>query len=328
MDTIERPDYLRRLGYCLYQGAEKGIMSGAKLLTIIIPVSFAVMLLSWGGILDIIAVWMGPLFKYIGLPGEAALAFISAGFVNLYTGIAAMSAMTLTARELTILAVISLISHNLPVEVAIQQKSGSSGVWLLILRLATSAAAGLILNIIMPAGPSEPIITSVLAAGHLSLQSAMQLWFQDTIDLAARVLLIIVGLMALLRVLSEFGMIKWLSRPLSPLLLLLGLPRSTAFLWIVANTLGLAYGGGVIIEEVQTGAISKRDVNLLNHSIAICHSLLEDTLLFVVLGAWWMWLVFPRMVLAAAAVWILRIRERRAAELGSLHNNGHREQDV
>jgi spore maturation protein SpmB len=308
--TTPEPAYLQRLQTCLIEGAGKGLRSGIRLLAIIIPVSFLVMLLSWSGVLRWAAQWMAPLFGHIGLPGEAALAFITGAFINLYAGIAAMSAMTLTARQLTILAVISLISHNLPVEVAVQHKAGSSGPRLLIMRLLTSATAGLLLHRTMPAGPPEPVITSVLAAGSQSFAEALTNWGLDAGFLAAKVLVIIVVLMVLLRILTEFGLIQQLSRPLWPVLAVLGLPRSTAFLWIVANTLGLAYGAGVILEEVRTGMIEKRDVDLLNHSIAVCHSLLEDTLLFVAIGAWWMWLIFPRLFLAAAVVWLKRLETR------------------
>ncbi len=91
------------------------------------------------------------------------------------------------------------------------------------------------------------------------------------------------------------------------MLWLLGLPRNTAFLWIVANTLGLAYGAAVLIDETASGQITRQEAELLNRSIAICHSLLEDTLLFVAIGAWAFWISIPRMALAAAAVWTYRL---------------------
>ena len=46
-------------------------------LCIMIPVSFAVRLLDYSGILYYIGRFLGPLMHYLGLPGEAALALIS-----------------------------------------------------------------------------------------------------------------------------------------------------------------------------------------------------------------------------------------------------------
>lgn len=64
-----------------------------------------------------------------------------------------------------------------------------------------------------------------------------------------------------------------------------GLPAKTAFLWIVANTLGLAYGAAVMIDETESGKITKKDVDLLNHHISISHSNLEDVFLVASVGA-------------------------------------------
>lgn len=129
--------------------------------------------------------------------------------------------------------------------------------------------------------------------------------------------MLVMGLMVLQKVMEEFGVVGWLSRTLWPALWLLGLPRGTAFLWITANTLGLAYGGAVLLEETRAGKLPKEDVDLLNRSIAVCHSLLEDTLLFVAIGAWALWITLPRLALAAAAAWGYRAwRRLRPAPAG------------
>jgi hypothetical protein len=76
---------------------------------------------------------------------------------------------------------------------------------------------------------------------------------------------------------------------------------------MVANTLGLAYGAAVIVEEAESGRLSKDDAQYLNRHIGVCHSLLEDTLLYVAIGAPILWLVTPRVLLAAVAVWGYRL---------------------
>ena len=86
----------------------------------------------------------------------------------------------------------------------------------------------------------------------------------------------------------------------------MGLSKNTAFLWVVANTLGLAYGGGILIKQKEQGSISRRHLTELNASMAICHSLLEDSLLFVAVGATLFWIVLPRMIFAALIVWVYR----------------------
>jgi hypothetical protein len=94
---------------------------------------------------------------------------------------------------------------------------------------------------------------------------------------------------------------------MSPVLAIFGLPAKTSFLWIVANTLGLAYGAAVMIDETESGKITKKDVDLLNHHIAISHSNLEDVLLLASVGAAIWWMLIARWVFAMVLVWELRL---------------------
>jgi hypothetical protein len=75
---------------------------------------------------------------------------------------------------------------------------------------------------------------------------------------------------------------------------------------------GLTYGSVVMIEEVERGEIAAADADLLNYHIAINHSLLEDTLLFVAIGVPAVWITFPRILLAIIAVWTVRIFRKSA----------------
>ena len=71
----------------------------------------------------------------------------------------------------------------------------------------------------------------------------------------------------------------------------------------MANFLGLAYGAAVMIEETEQGKIAQRDVDLLNHHIAVSHSNLEDLLLFFAAGGLFWWMLLPRLCWAIILVW-------------------------
>ena len=111
------------------------------LLKLILPISLAVSLLQYWGIIAYIAHYLSPAFSLIGLPGETAIAFISSLFLPLYAPIAVMATLSLDMREITILALMCLISHNMFVESAIQRKTGSSAVIMFMLRIITSFIA-------------------------------------------------------------------------------------------------------------------------------------------------------------------------------------------
>jgi hypothetical protein len=86
----------------------------------------------------------------------------------------------------------------------------------------------------------------------------------------------------------------------------MGLSTDSSFLWFIAQTLGLAYGSAIMIEDVENKTISLKDANLLNYHIAINHSLLEDTLLFVAIGVPAGWIISTRVILAILIVWCVR----------------------
>lgn len=64
-----------------------------------------------------------------------------------------------------------------------------------------------------------------------------------------------------------------------------GMSKSAAPITMVGMTLGLSYGGGLIINEARSGRLSDRDIFLSMSLMGICHGLIEDTLLMCAIGA-------------------------------------------
>ena len=116
--------------------------------------------------------------------------------------------------------------------------------------------------------------------------------------------------MFLQKILDEFGFMKILSKLFKPLMKPMGLSNKISFHWIIANTIGLTYGSAIMIDQVETGKISLKDADYLNQHIAISHSLLEDTLLFVAIGVSAWWITFPRVAIAIVVVWLYRAEQR------------------
>jgi len=275
------------------------------LIRITVTVSLIIVLLRYVGILYWISDALSPVFKVVGLPGEAALAFITGYFVNVYSAIAVMVTLDMDIRAITILSVMVLCAHNMITETAVQKKTGSS-VWRILLTRSLSAfVLGVALNIAIPGEVVR--IDSSVAVTKEALLPMLEAWGISTIYLIAKMVALIFGLSILQRLLSEFGVIRWISRFLKPIMLFFGLPAKTAFLWIVANTLGLAYGAAIMIEETERGNISRKDVDLLNHHIGISHSNLEDLLLLVSVGGMLWWLLLSRWCMSFVLVWERRL---------------------
>jgi hypothetical protein len=63
----------------------------------------------------------------------------------------------------------------------------------------------------------------------------------------------------------------------------------------------------MMADMVDEGKLSIEDSNMVNHHLAISHSLLEDTLLFVALGIPIGIIVGTRVLFAMAVVWGRRL---------------------
>ena len=276
------------------------------LLKIILPVSLSVTLLQYWGVIAFIAHYMTPAFSVIGLPGESVIVFISSIFLSLYAPIAVISTLSLEMREITILAVMCLISHNMIIETAVQKKTGSSAFIMFFLRISMSFIAAYILNLLLPAHIGAKLL-AVEITEFGSITELLQNWIKDAGGLSLKITLIVFGLMILQNVLKEFKILDIISKTFAPFMKIFGLSANSSFLWFIAQLLGLTYGSAVLIEEVENNEITKYDANLLNYHIAINHSLLEDTLLFVAIGVPAGWMIVPRFIIAILVVWTVKL---------------------
>jgi hypothetical protein len=275
------------------------------LIRITVFITLGVQLLEYFNILPFISGFLSPVFNLMGLPGEAALAWVTGYFVNVYSAIAVIATLNLDVRMVTILSVMILCAHNIIAETAVQKKTGSSAIRIVVIRTLSAFVLGFFLNLIMPE-VSEKIAIGT-KAGYETFIDMIEAWGIKTIRLVILMSILIFSLSILQKLLSEFGVIRWLSKLLRPLLYLFGLPAKTSFLWIVANTLGLAYGAAVMIDETESGKITRDDANLLNHHISISHSNLEDVILLGSVGALIWWMLAARWAFAFLLVWELRL---------------------
>ncbi len=297
----------QRLWSATKSGLPKAKRTIFWLLQMILPISLAVRLLQFTGVLDYVSIALNPVFQAVGLPGEASIAFVSSVFLPLYAPIAIASSLTLSIRQLTILGIMCLISHNTIVETAIQKKTGSNFAFIWFLRIGMSFVAAFIWNSLLPQemGVSTVLSTSVVA--EQTLGPVLWLWLQGALMLSIKIALIVTALMVLQRILEEFHVMDLLSRVFAPVMSFMGLSRNSSFLWFVANIIGLTYGSAILIEQVQDGKISRKDAGMLNNHLAISHSLLEDTSLWVVVGVPLFWVTVPRVLLAIMVVWTIRL---------------------
>ncbi len=279
------------------------------LVKIMVSVSFGIMLLQYFGVIAWISELLTPLFSSFGLPGEAALAYVSGYFVNCYTAMAVMSTLSLDMRAATILAVMVLCSHNMIVETTVQAKTGSSALRIVVIRTLSAFILAFVLNKIMP-GEFVAHETHLVTAENITFVEMLKNWAIRTLRTVGLMIVLVYALTLLQRILNEFGIIEKISNFLKPVMVFFGLPPRTAFLWLVANTLGLAYGAAVMIDETEHGSTTKEENDILNHHIGVSHSNLEDLLLFTAMGGSFLWMLLSRWAMSLLLVWERKIENK------------------
>lgn len=275
--------------------------SASWLLKLMIPISLTVALLQHWGILAWIAGYLNPLFSMLGLPGESAVLFISGAAAGTYAGVAAMMSVHLTLRQATIVGIMILICHALPMECTVNHKTGSNFLRMGLIRIFMAFVAAMYLNQLLP-DMSTPYLY-MGAAADSSLMEVLQTWTLSQLKVAILVFLIIYVLMVIQSLIQLYSLLDPLSRFLAPLMRFFGLPRKAAYMWLVGNVLGLSYGSAVMLDLEERGQITREDANAVNYHLIMNHSMLEDTIVMAVTGISVFWILATRILFALIVVW-------------------------
>ncbi len=308
--------------YILLPAIKKSAGTALWLLKMILPISLVVRFLDYFGVLTFLAGYLDPIFMNLGLPGSTAIIFITSIFLPLYAPLAIITSMSLTLRELTILALMCQIAHNLPVESAIQAKTGSSFWGMVTLRISLSILTGFLLNLVLPLEMGMPLFIRTNVEIVSSIGEMLLLWLQNSLNISILIVVVIFSLNLLYNILNAYKLISKLSKVIEPLLKFFGLPANTGFLWLIGYIVGLAYGGALMMDQMKDGKVSPTEANLLNHHLAVSHSVIEDNLLFVALGVSIWWILSVRFILAWIVVWTRRLILRISSKM-KVNNNAY-----
>lgn len=258
------------------------------LIKIMVPTLIIVKGLELIGAIGWLAFILSPVMALVGLPDEMGLVWAAALLTNIYTGMAVYFDMAsqnpLSLAQVSVLGTLLLIGHNLLVEGAIAKKSGVKWRVTLLVRIGGALLLGALLNL------------SYQTFGLLE-QPAVMLWQPEAQDLnliswalsqlqiLGMILVIISALMTLLKILNLLGVEKLMHIMLDPLLRFIGVGKEAANTTVIGMTLGLAFGGGLLIQEAKAGHMTQKDILLSMCFLGLCHSLIEDTFLILMLGA-------------------------------------------
>lgn len=282
-------------------GLKSGWRSFVWMCEIVIPISFLVTLLQWSGWLDKIDFVLNPLMSFLHLPSQAALPIISGMLINIYAVIAVVTVLPFTAAQMTLIAIFTLICHNLIMEGIVQYRSGINVLKATLTRITAAVLTVFVVSQFF-GDTSQGIVMSSALPAHTPLLNIMTTWARDTGILLLKIFGIIMFIMILLEISRTLG---WIDRVLivfKPMMRVLGLSGRTAIMFVAGIIFGLLYGGAIIVEEGKKGTLTREEVEYLHVSLGINHAMIEDPALFAVLGVNIFWLWIPRLIMAIIAV--------------------------
>lgn len=291
------------------------------LLKVMVPALIVVKLLDLAGATAALAYVLAPLMALVGLPDTLGIVWAAAMLTNIYTALVVFveygTQQPLSVAQVTVLGSMILVAHSLPLEGAVAKATGVNWRATLAIRIGGALALGALLNLAYAFSGTLQHESRMLWQPPPS-DSGPLTWILDQFAMLALVLVVIAILMAGLKLLRVLGIERVMHALLAPLLKLIGIRREAANITIIGTTLGLSFGAGLLIREVRSGALSRRDVFLTMGFLGLCHSVIEDTLLILLLGADLSGILWARLGFALVVVAVLaRLPQlnRRLAEV-------------
>lgn len=278
------------------------------LFKIVVPLSIATKLLNDWGVTAYIGIALGPVMTLVGLPGSMGLVWATAMVSSLYAAIIVFSTLItvepLTLAQVTILTTMMLLAHSLPIELRIAQKAGPRLPFMLLLRILGAMLIGFLLNqIYLKSGYLQ---TEFVAMWKPEMNDpTWKAWAVDQVKSLFSIYVIILLLLFTVRLLTWLRITDLLARFLKPVLRVMGMSKDAAPITIIGMTMGIGYGGGLIIREAQSGTLSKRDIFFSLSFMGLMHSMIEDTLLMILLGGHVSGVLFFRFLFAMAVIFIM-----------------------
>ncbi|MEI7597511.1 MAG: nucleoside recognition domain-containing protein [Bacteroidota bacterium] len=283
--------------------------ASTALFKIMIPVSIVVRILQETGLIHNVGDALNPLMKLVGLPGEMGLVWATTMITNLYGGILALVAIqgsvSLTVAQVTVLTTMMLVAHTFPIELQVARKAGVKLRAMFILRFSFALVLGILLNWFYKSFDMLQQHAVITFKTNKVLNPSWLEWGISEIKNYGIILLVIFSLILMMKILNLTGVIKLITKLFKPILGVMGIGSEVITITIIGLTLGIAYGGALIIKETEQKKVKVRDVFYALTLMGLCHSMIEDTLLMIALGGDISGVLFARIIFAFIVTYLI-----------------------
>jgi len=278
------------------------------LVRITVPIALLTELLSRMGVIKAVTPVFAPVMNLVGLPPELGLAWLTGMLVGIWGAVPLLFTLvplsSLSVADVTVFSALILFAHALPIEQKIIQQAGPGMVASTVLRFSGGLIYAFLLHHVLSA---TGWLSAPVAPAWIPI-SATPDWTEYLWGLAETMVWMLVILVVLswgLEILKVTGVLRLLMKALSPVLRLAGIRGEAEHLTAVGLFLGISYGAGLLIREAQSGAISPRQIFLSCVFMGFAHSVIEDTLIVISLGADVYGVLVGRIVFAVVATAVI-----------------------
>ena len=296
---------VRNIGSALLRDA---INTSFELFKVMIPLSILTRLLAELGLIKYLGFILKPVMELVGLPGDMGLVWAASMVTNIYGGMVVFASLApeanLTIAQVTVLGTMILVAHSMPLEVSITKKAGTRFRIMITLRIVSALVIGWLLFRIYQ-------FFDVLQSANNAIWNPLPkspgwiAWLQGEVKNILIIFMVILLLLVLMKILEKLNITALLIRLLKPVLRLLGMSERAAPITIIGMTMGLGYGGGLIIQEAKSGRMEKYDIFYSLSFMGLCHGIIEDTMLMAVIGGHFSGIFWARFIFALTVIFLM-----------------------
>ncbi len=261
-----------------------------ELLKLIVPILILVKVLIYFNGLASLDTLLAPILSTLDLPVEAAIIFASSlatgvqGGVIMYLSLS--QEVAFSTSQVTTLAVMMLFVHSLPIELTISKRLGGNILYLFTLRMLVAYAAGFMLyHFHSHFGLQQMPAVSPLAVDFIPNE---QTFSEELLSHAFYLLTIFSIIYMLLTFRTAMGKILVTTRmnhKIDRMFEKVGLKKNIAEVMVTGLMLGIVYGGSLLIQSMKEQTFSKYEIFMIVTFLSLMHSVIEDTLLVLLIGA-------------------------------------------
>ena len=249
-----------------------------------------------------------PITQFIGLKRELTIVLTTTILTNPYAGLMVLASNGIpsdfSVADASILASFMLFTHAIPVELAISRQAGAKVIFLALVRIFSAIFYCFLIHHALSFFNifQEPAAFTLL---ELNETSTLPNWIIEQIKGLFFIQIIIIVLLFFLEFLKLMGIERLIRFVMNPFLKLIGISDDASTIIVVGLTIGLGFGGGLMIKDVKAGNVEERDAVCALLFINLFHSLIEDTSLVMFLGPSLFVILFFRAIFVICLAYVM-----------------------